>query len=216
MPSRTVTFGGPSSVTECVSWVLCGSGVRSNVPLPFTPMGGYSPCCNTPGLPSHPEPAGLMDNLFPPPPPSLSPLQMPLPGGQSSAGRRCWDLRRAGTTSPLIPGRLIRLCWAVLGHAVPCRMVQSPQVLGFTALPPNLGFLRGSGACIMLWSLITADDSYPCRSQQLAETLVSGVAEGSMKSPFPGWEQGTIFKMRDDPWWLQAFLGGYANARAEG
>lgn len=29
-----------------------------------------------------------------------------------------------------------------------------------------------------------------------------------MKSPFPGWEQGTIFKMRDDPWRLQAFQGG--------
>lgn len=37
-----------------------------------------------------------------------------------------------------------------------------------------------------------------------------------MKSPFPGWEQGTILEMRDDPEWLQAFLGGCANARAEG
>lgn len=37
-----------------------------------------------------------------------------------------------------------------------------------------------------------------------------------MKSPFPAWEQGTILEMRDDPWWLQAFLAGYANARAEG
>lgn len=37
-----------------------------------------------------------------------------------------------------------------------------------------------------------------------------------MKSPFPGWEQGTILEMRDDPRCLQAFLGGCANDRAEG
>lgn len=85
MPSRTVTFGGPSSVTECVSWVLCGSGVRSNVPLPFTPMGGYSPCCNTPGLPSHPEPAGLMDNLFPPPA-----ITEPSPNALARRPEQCW------------------------------------------------------------------------------------------------------------------------------
>lgn len=37
-----------------------------------------------------------------------------------------------------------------------------------------------------------------------------------MKSPFPGWEKGTILEMRDNPDWLQAFLGVCANARAEG
>lgn len=31
------------------------------------------------------------------------------------------------------------LCWAVLGHAVLCRMVQSPWVLGFMALPQAWG-----------------------------------------------------------------------------
>jgi len=112
---------------------------------------------------------------------------MSLPGGQSGAGRRCRDLCRAGTTSPLIPGRVIR------HRAGPCCAVPDGAErlgAGIHNVAPQLRVLRASGACTMLWSSITADDGCPFGSWWLAGTSVSGVAEGSMKSPFLGWERG--------------------------
>lgn len=91
MPNMTVTFRGPGSIMGCIS-SSCDSGVPSSVPLPFTPADSYSPaptlaggCCNTPSMPSHPEPVGLMDNLVSPiatPEPSPNALARRLEGSQ--------------------------------------------------------------------------------------------------------------------------------------
>ena len=68
----------------------------SSPTLPFPSPLLRQCCCTVPGTPNDPEPVGLMDN------PALQHSPAAL------AGRRCRNLCRAGTSSPLIPGRPIR------------------------------------------------------------------------------------------------------------